>query len=161
MKVTFRSIDKIVSFLKGIPFKNGTPVIEITPAPQPLTDLSCRTSRVHQQLTIARTDARSASRPRAVTSQATFNEGNPSLRTYRQYFVVKIVAGVMNVAAPCCALYISQEQIASRHHLHHPCEIFACSHTWCRRFDILRSHRFNACIAGQGRRAGRIEQRRR
>ncbi len=31
-----RGVDKIEPLLKGIPFKDGTPVIESTPAPQPL-----------------------------------------------------------------------------------------------------------------------------
>ncbi|WP_415873273.1 hypothetical protein [Burkholderia ubonensis] len=31
-----RGVDKIELLLKGLPFKDGTPVIESTPAPQPL-----------------------------------------------------------------------------------------------------------------------------
>lgn len=43
-----RGVDKIEPLLKDIPFKDGTPVIESTLAPQALAAWSCRPTRVHQ-----------------------------------------------------------------------------------------------------------------
>ncbi|WP_176709790.1 hypothetical protein [Burkholderia cepacia] len=39
---------KIVPLLGDIPFKDGTSVIESTPAPQPLAARSCRPNHIHR-----------------------------------------------------------------------------------------------------------------